>query len=277
MAARMSFNEKPPFPLDVIETIVDILATVDDQELSSIKACALSSRSFLYFCRKHIFASVALDLPARYSFPPSPTSSQFQKLLVIAPEIINYVRKLTFGVSDTESQGDPKAVLDLSAMLKTFTQIQQLTLHPQKLIVWSDVAYCLQGALFHIFDLPTINYLELLNLSYFPILELTRCINLRAFYIESFLNPILDNISPTLHPRSIVLDEYSMGFKSIEATKDMLALEWSNTQPVFDFGHLKKYSTSSYGMDDIELSRKILKETNQLATIDIACRLSFKP
>ncbi|KAF8195371.1 hypothetical protein BJ912DRAFT_923631 [Pholiota molesta] len=259
----MSLNEKPLIPLDVIETIVDILATVDDQGLSSVKACALSSRSFLYFCRKRMFASVALDLPARYSFPPSPTSSQFQKLLVTAPEIVNYVRKLTIGFPDRKSEG-------LSAMLKTFTQLQQLTLRPNRLTVWSSVAHCLQDALFHILDLPTINYLELFNISYFPILELARCINLRCFYIESFLNPILDNISSTLHSRSIVLDEFSMGFKSIEATKDMLALEWSNAQPFFDFGHLKKYFTLSYGMDDIELSRQILKETNQLSTIDIA-------
>ncbi|KAF8182075.1 hypothetical protein BJ912DRAFT_979015 [Pholiota molesta] len=277
MAPRTSVNEKPSIPLDVIETIIDILVTLDDHGLSSVRTCSLTCRSFLHFCRKHIFASVSLDIGKTYASIPHPTSAQFQKLLITAPEIAKYVRKLSFGVPPYQSWGGFFNVVNLAEVLMKFDQVQQLTIgsiNTFEAINWSKLPFCLQDAVFHLLDLPTIDYLILIRISHFRVSDLTRCSNLRRLRVEFFKDPVLDQISPTLHPRSVVLEEYSMGWQSCEAMEKVIALEWPNGQPVFDFRQLKKYSAPyelRWGDTAIELTRGILKQTDQLASICLQC------
>jgi hypothetical protein len=280
MAPSTSVSEKPSIPLDVIETIIDVLVTLDDHGLSSVRTCSLTCRSFLHFCRKHIFASISLDIGKTYASIPYPTSASFQKLLITAPEIAKYVRKLSFGVPPYQSWGGFFNVVNLAEVLMKFDQVQQLTIgsiNTFEAINWSKLPFCLQDAVFHLLDLPTIEHLILIRISHFRVSDLTRCSNLRRLRVEFFKDPVLDQIPPTLHPRSVVLEEYSMGWQSCEAMEKVIALEWPNGQPVFDFRQLKKYSAPyelRWGDTAIELTREILKKTDQLASICLQCTLS---
>ena len=48
-------------PLEIQETVLDLLAEDDDDNHSALKMCSLVCQAFLPTCRKHIFGIIALN------------------------------------------------------------------------------------------------------------------------------------------------------------------------------------------------------------------------
>ena len=78
------------FPLEIKETVLDLLAE-DDKGHLALKTCSLVCRAFLPICRKYIFESIVLNLR-------SPTTRAFEHLLRETPEIADYIRKLDYTI-----------------------------------------------------------------------------------------------------------------------------------------------------------------------------------
>ena len=64
-------------PLEIQETVLDLLAEDDDDNHSALKMCSLVCQAFLPTCRKHIFGIIALN--DRHEICP-PTAHSLQGL-----------------------------------------------------------------------------------------------------------------------------------------------------------------------------------------------------
>ncbi|KAF9478852.1 hypothetical protein BDN70DRAFT_879445 [Pholiota conissans] len=257
-------------PLDIIEVIIDNLATIDDLSHTSLWACARACRYLLHRCRRHIFSSIALDANHSYLTRQRRKHSPHQiiKLLNRAPEIAIYVRKVNFGVCHSRSDSLPK-YQELSEILRRFTQVQHLTIESncRSFVGWNEVANCLQDALFDMLHLPNLTYLSLCSLHEFPISNLTHCSNLRALFVED-VTPASYTLPPT-SIQSIALIEYSGGPGSSVFTDNIIKMTDFKNRPLFDFRDLSKYVAQCNCIEDVEIIRQILKTTTQLQHIDL--------
>ena len=94
----MDFNVQhstlsPVLPFDIIALIIDIVG--ENKDINLLKELALVSHSFLQICSKHLFATIDL-----YDAVPKCRTSkkEFVKLLKNRPDIVKYIRKLTYEV-----------------------------------------------------------------------------------------------------------------------------------------------------------------------------------
>ena len=84
-------------PFDIIALIIDIVGENNDTNL--LKDLALVSHSFLQTCSKHLFATVELhDADPKRRVASS--KKGFVKLLESRPEVVKYIRKLTYKWGD---------------------------------------------------------------------------------------------------------------------------------------------------------------------------------
>jgi hypothetical protein len=86
----------PVLPFDIIALIIDIVG--EDKDTNLLKELALVSHSFLQICSKHLFATVELhDAVPMYNIASS--KKGFLELLKSRPDVVKYIRKLTYIVS----------------------------------------------------------------------------------------------------------------------------------------------------------------------------------
>jgi hypothetical protein len=84
-------------PFDIIEQIIDIVG--EKKHTYLLKELALVSHSFLQICSKHLFATIKLhDAVPMYHIASS--KKGFVKLLKSRPDVVKYIRKLTYKVGD---------------------------------------------------------------------------------------------------------------------------------------------------------------------------------
>ena len=109
----------PVLPFDIFTLIIDIAGESDDTDL--LKVLALVSHSFLQICSKHIFATIDLKVATWSS-----SKRGFVKLLESRPDVIKYIRKLTYDLGDDD---------DLMATRydRSFDDEGFLLIHPSKL------------------------------------------------------------------------------------------------------------------------------------------------
>ena len=101
MTRKLKFNVQnsrmsPVLPFDVIALIIDTIGETKDKNL--LKELSLVSDSFLQICRKHLFATVELH-SANAASRLASSKKAFIKLIRSRPDVINYIRKLTYEVS----------------------------------------------------------------------------------------------------------------------------------------------------------------------------------
>ena len=163
-------------PLEIEERIIDLLAE-DAEGLASVKTCSLVCRAFLPFCRKHIFASVALNA-GKHATPPS-TTPTLERLLSTTPEIARCIRKLDYNVAVRDFTSPL-----IQVCLKKISRLQYLRVqhHYRQKLDWSRNP--LRPALLHLLHLPTLTHLRLFALDNFVLSDLLPCIifllNLRS-------------------------------------------------------------------------------------------------
>ena len=103
------------FPLEVEETILELLAADEDDEgHSALKTCSLVCQAFLHICRKYLFGRIVIN--AHNS--RSPPFHAFERLLRETPEIADYVRTLdyTFRIGDLTSPSIQETLMRISRL-----------------------------------------------------------------------------------------------------------------------------------------------------------------
>jgi hypothetical protein len=174
----------PSLSLEVVERIIDIAAE-HDIDLSSIKACALASHSFLPRCRYYIFASVTLNARvARRAL--SPTSDDFNHLLSNSPHLAVYVRDLDYYFNKKEFVA--KRLPWLLSMFKKLVKLQELRITyspttPTRRHDWMSSSE--RKILLPLLHLPTLTSISLSTIGNFALADLAGCVNLKELRIES--------------------------------------------------------------------------------------------
>jgi hypothetical protein len=168
----------PALLFDVIALIIDIIAENKDTDL--LKDLALVSHSFHQICSKHIFATVELR-NANPDYDIASSKKGFVKLLKSRPDVVKYIRKLTYRVDYNINNDDHLLSPILFNFLPTISRLNSLTL---KHLDWNTLDSSLTSAFLHLMHLPTINHINLSFINNFPLSSLTSSINLHRLDIS---------------------------------------------------------------------------------------------
>ena len=148
------FTMSPVFPFDIIAEIIDIVG--DDKDTNLLKELALVSHSFHQICIKHLFATI--DLHDDFPIYPASSKKGFIKLLTSRPDVVKYIRKLTYvmGFKSYDPQSfSPDDNTDhllspvLPNLLRTIPCLNCLTINALKLD-WNILDSSLTSAFLHL-------------------------------------------------------------------------------------------------------------------------------
>jgi len=164
----------PIFPLEIEETILDLLAE-DDNDHSALKTCSLVCQAFLPICRKHIFGSIVLN---NHSAVSTSSVYLFAQLLCKRPEIADYIRKLDCTIRVTDLTRPT-----LQELLRRISRLESLTVwrHHRLIFDWSNNP--LRPALLHLLYLPTLTHFRVEGIKNFVVSDLIPCTNLKYLNI----------------------------------------------------------------------------------------------
>ena len=147
------------FPLEIKETILDILAE-DDKGHFALKTCSLVCRAFLPKCRKHIFESIVLNRHDNRTAmsPPSSPSRAFERLLRETPEIADYIRKLDYNILTADLTSS-----SIQESLKRISRLEFLSIRDP---YWPGLNWNnnpIRPALLRLLHLPTLTHFKIRN------------------------------------------------------------------------------------------------------------------
>ena len=256
----------PVLPFDVIALIIDTVGENNDMDL--LKELALVSHSFHQICSKHIFASVELhDVDRHYRVASS--KKGFVKLLGNRPDVVKYVRKLTYqvdgnfqSIQSSPVPGYPDFNADhlllssiIPNLLRTISHLNCLTITAshRSQFYWSTLDSSLTSAFLYLMRLPTINHIDLSYIRNFPLSTFTPSVHLRRLDIlclsrfESFDRPegSEEEGSPEIVIQSMMmprLREFHTKWSSL-LTTTLLHAKKQDGQPAFNFMDLRRLST----------------------------------
>ncbi|KAF8810935.1 hypothetical protein BYT27DRAFT_7336459 [Phlegmacium glaucopus] len=251
----------PSLPLEVIEMIVDTVATEDDSRFSSIKACALVCHSILPLCRKHIFASVTLN-PRE---PPFHTIDRLNYLLSKSPHIAVYIRKLVYHVKSTERC--------LSLMSKKLVKLQTLSIcytvtRPGGHLDWMSPHT--RKVLLPLLHLPTLTSISLYGIRDFPLADLAGCVNLKKLQI-GFLECSTDvgGFLEVLPTTPVMLEQLMIDKRSVSPVQQLCHARRPNGKPIIDFSSLKKIVAEVGQLDSM---KELFGLCRNLREVDLCVR-----
>ena len=251
----------PILPFDIIALIIDIVGENEDTDL--LKELALVSHSFLQFCNKHLFATVKLH-NGSYRQPSS--KKGFVKLLNSRPDVVKYIRKLTYKVAHYGCNDEDHLLTPiLSNFLPTSHPILNcLTINTSHLD-WNTLDSSLSSALLHLMHLPTINHIELSRIRNFPISSLTSCVNLHRLDLFNLdMREVNGSSSPEIVVQSEMIPKI-LGFHTQKSSLLMTKLLHAKRQdgrPAFDFTDLRRLVISLVHSEDEQNMRYLLQNTN---------------
>ena len=150
----MSFNVQyatmsPVLPFDITALMIDIAG--ENNDINLLKELALVSHSFHQICSKHLFAIVHLHDRHRGS---SSSKKRFVKLVKSRPNVVNYIRKLTYKVNGYNNDEDRRLSPILSKFLPTISRLNCLAIdafHND----WNALDFSLTSAFLHLMRFPT--------------------------------------------------------------------------------------------------------------------------
>ena len=237
----------PIVPFDIIIQIIDILG--QNKETDVLKELALVSHSFLQFCSKHLFATIEL-----------PSSKRgFVKLLKSRPEVVKYIRKLTYNFGSNyqslRSFKDDRAIADddrlLSSMLPKFLRsiphLECLTITALR-TEWKKLDPSLTSALLHLMHLPTIYHIDLSEIDNFPLSSLIPCVNLLRLDISCLRYMYLYTNEYDGDPFEIVQSEVMPKLREFHTewsdilTRKLLRAKMQDGRPALNLMNLRRLS-----------------------------------
>ena len=241
-------------PFDIIALIIDTVGENNDTNL--LKDLALVSHSFLQICSKHLFATVELyDANPKYHVASS--KKGFVKLLQSRPDVVKYIRKLTYKMGEyycirplranpsfeNEDQGLSPILPNL---LRTMSRLNCLTIDGSK-SYWNTLDSSLTSALLYLMHLPTVNRIDLSYIQDFPLSSFTPSVNLRRLDI-SYLRRF-DLVEEEGSPEIIILSEMMPKIREFHTlasallTTNFLHAKTQDGRSVFNFTDLRRLST----------------------------------
>ena len=270
----------PVLPFDIIALIIDIIGENNDSDANFLKELALVSHSFLQMCRKHLFATVELHDADPICHVAS-SKKGFVKLLESRPEIVKYIRKLTYTI-DYDHVLSPQFSLDLNFdnddnllspilpnFLRTISHLNSLKINAS-LLVWNDMNPSLTSAFLHLMHLPTINHIDLSFIYNFPLSSLTPCVNLLRLDMSRLRSSDGDG-SPEFVVQSEILPkirEFRSSDTSLLTTK-LINAKMQDGRPAFNFMDLRRLSMSCLWYKDFENIRYILQNATVLEKLQL--------
>ena len=254
-------------PLEIEETIFDLLAEDDDDDSeSALKACSLVCHAFLSICRKHtIFRSIVLSVNAHHAAPLRATHA-FEILLRERPEIANYIRKLDYTVEDSTSP-------TIQESLKRISRLQILRIQPydRRGSNWSNNP--IRPALLHLLHLPTLIHFNVTRFSNFVVSDLIPCVNLKYLHIGHHTTGAAETTFPAaLSERPIQLNEIVAEIRTGTVITKLCTARRPDGQPLIDFGSLAKITMTLDKPNDGEASQELFRHCQKLIDVHISCK-----
>ena len=253
------YSISPVLPFDVTTLIIDIVGENKDTDL--LKELALVSHSFHHICIKHIFATVDLhDVDGDVS-----SKKGFIKLVKSRPSVVNYIRKLTYKVSNYINDDDTLLSPILSNFLPTISRLNCLAIND---FTWNLVDPSLTSAFLHLMCLPTIHHIDLTNIHNFPLSSLTRSVNLHRLgvFALSFDQPeiVVESEMPKIRELR-TLDSDWADFKLLH----LLHAKMQDGRPAFNFMDLRRLWIFLIESDDAQSIRYMLQNAKLLEKLHL--------
>ena len=252
------------FPLEIEETILDLLAE-DDEGHSALKTCSLVCQAFLPICRKHIFGSIVLN---EYKVPSSPTTHEFDRLLLETPEIADYIRKLDYNVRIPDFTSP-----SIRKSLKRISRLEFLTVRCHSSIEklnWTYEPIC--PALLHLLHLPTLTHFKMIGINDFVLSDLIPCVNLKYLDIGNTTVAAENTFPADLPEHPIQPNEFVAGVETSAAIMHLWTARRPDGQPIIDFGSLSKITVDLKNPDEGEASQELFRRCHVLTNAHISCK-----
>jgi hypothetical protein len=253
----------PVLHFDIITLIIDIVGENEDTNL--LKELALVSHSFLQICSKHLFATIELydDVPKHNSS----SEKGFFNLLKSRPDVVKFIRKLTYRVSNNSTNNYDHR---LSPILRSIPRLNYLTITSSGFgdLDWNRLDSSLTSVFLHLMHLSTINYITLTFIQNFPLSSLTPSVNLHRleiFGLKCFDLPEKDG-SPEIVVLSEMLPkirEFHTSYSTLLTTK-LLHAKRQDGRPAFNFMDLRRLSIDITGPEDERNTRYLLQNAKLL-------------
>jgi hypothetical protein len=257
----------PVLPFDIIAQIIDIVG--DNKDTNLLKELALVSYSFHQICIKHLFATVELHENA----PNCVASSKkgFVKLITSRPDVVKYIRKLTYKMGINTDSDDQLLLPVLSSnFLPTISRLNCLSLSH---LNWNTLD-SLTSAFLHLMHLPTINHIDLSFIRNFPLSSLTPCVNLLRLDICNVrcANPEEDGYPEVVQSELMPKIHEFHTLRSYLLTTKLLHAEMQDGQPAFNFTDLRRLWISFTRFEDEPNIRFLLQNAKLLEELHLSVK-----
>ena len=259
------------FPLEIKETILELLVE-DDKGHLALKTCSLVCQAFLPICRKHIFGSIVLNEPNTIPRPIIRTTQAFERLLRETPEIANYIRKLDYNISATDSTSS-----SIQESLKRISRLEFLSVqhHYRPGLNWSNNP--IRPTLLHLLHLPTLTHFKMTGANDFVVSDLIPCVNLEFLDIGVTGHTSVATeftFHAALPEHSIRLREFVARTRTRTPTLIMklCSARRLDGKPIIDFGFLSKITVILDGLNECEALLELFRRCHSLTNAHISCR-----
>jgi hypothetical protein len=230
----------PILPYDIIAQIIDTVG--EDKDTEPLKELSLLSHSFHQICCKHLFATVELHDPhpkRRVAFTKNRRKESFVELLTSRPDVVKYIRKLTYEVS-YYNDDDLRLSPILPNFLRTISCLNCLTIDLSTL-TWDGLDSSLASAFLYLMHLPTVNHIDLSRIDNFPLSSLTPSVNLLRLDIRD-VRPLEKEVIEQSEMMPKIREFHTSG--SVLLTTKLLHAKKQDGQPAFNFMDLRRLSIS---------------------------------
>ena len=226
-------------PYDIIVQIIDTVGEDKDTEL--LKELSLVSHSFHQICCKRLFATVEIHNPhPKLKRRDVFSKKSFVNLLKSRPDVVNYIRKLTYEVNEDEDNDNDNDQLFspiLPNFLRTISHLNCLTIDGSWWD-WHAMDSSLTSAFLYLMHLPTINHIRLQFISGFPLSSLTPSVNLLRLGIQ-YVDPFEKDV--------VVQSEMMPKIRNFHTSSSLLTTKLLHAkrqdgQPAFNFMDLRQLS-----------------------------------
>ena len=233
--------------------------------MNLLKELALVSHSFHQICIKHLFAAVDLH-DNGWNFSPS-SKKGFVKLVKSRPNVVNYIRKLTYSMSWDNWNDDDRL---LSPILSSFRATNSLLncIAINILRDWNKLDSSLTSAFLHLMRFPTINHIELSNIRNFPFSSLPLSVHrLDIHSLRRFDQPALEIVFESEMMPNIREFHTSNSFL---LTSKLLHAKMQDGRPAFNFTDLRRLWFFLMESDDKQNIRHLLQNAKLLEKLHLS-------
>lgn len=269
-------------PLDIVETIIDLLAAeVDDSyyllaDYTHLKACSLASKIFLPFTRRHIYSTLTF-----LSFPHPGAHRDhlpkaFNSLLDRTPDITSCVRTLSYSILESDFvDAEVQRLLGRLPVLRVFNLLHAGGSHNKW--AWNSIPRDHLSILYGIMQLPTLTSLGLTAFTKFPASILASMTELEIFYMDHMEFSQVEALAPAQSSSDLISRLHSLDVGGGNAANmDSLLFEAQGFRPAFDIKGLRDLCGHLECDADVGSINKVLAATSEtLASLDIEGKLTI--